>query len=226
MDFSEALSQTPLFAHLDRTDMQALAAVASLGRYRAGEWIVHHQDVWPYLFLIKEGEVTAVKESLEGRSLILETFRAGEIFWGLAFFTEGVPQPAAFRAARESELVLWSRQGLLPLLLRNGRLAWELSCLMVQRIQRAAAIVEELAFQPVAGRLAGLLLDHYQGAVGDYMARDLTLDEMAARIGSTREMVCRLLYRFSESGAIQINRTEFMIVDPSALEAFARKEKG
>jgi hypothetical protein len=49
---------------------------------------------------------------------------------------------------------------------------------------------------------------------------------MAARIGSTREMVCRLLYRFSESGAILINRTEFKIADPVTLENYARKEKG
>jgi len=53
--------------------------------------------------------------------------------------------------------------------------------------------------------------------------RSLTLDDMAARIGSTREMVCRLLYKFSDEGLIRITRTEFTITDPENLEKRAQK---
>jgi hypothetical protein len=52
----------------------------------------------------------------------------------------------------------------------------------------------------------------------------MTLDEMAARIGTTREMVCRQLYRFADQGAIQINRTEFMITDQGQLKKIAGKD--
>ena len=97
---------------------------------------------------------------------------------------------------------------------------------MLRRMLYASDIVEELAFQPVTGRLARLLLERFGDAVGDYVARDMTLDEMAARIGSTREMVCRQLYRFVDEGAIQINRTEFMITDRGVLQDIAGKVKG
>ncbi|MFH1632698.1 MAG: helix-turn-helix domain-containing protein [Chloroflexota bacterium] len=49
------------------------------------------------------------------------------------------------------------------------------------------------------------------------MARDLTLDEMAARIGSTREMVCRALYRFADDEMIQITHTEFVFTNREKL---------
>ncbi|MEA3337576.1 MAG: helix-turn-helix domain-containing protein [Chloroflexota bacterium] len=114
----------------------------------------------------------------------------------------------------------------MPILFQNGRVSWELARLMIERMKRASDMVEELAFQPVAGRLAGLILSHYGEAIGDYTKRDMSLDEMAARIGSTREMVCRLLYRFSDEGVVRINRTEFMISDREKLEGFASKVKG
>jgi DNA-binding transcriptional regulator LsrR (DeoR family) len=46
---------------------------------------------------------------------------------------------------------------------------------------------------------------------------------MAARIGSTREMVCRLLYKFSDEGLIKITRTEFSVTDAVSLYKRAQK---
>jgi len=91
---------------------------------------------------------------------------------------------------------------------------------------RAGEIVEELAFRPLSSRLANLLLDQFEGAVDNYISRDLTLDDMAARIGSTREMVCKILYQFSDKGIIDIHRTEFKINDRSKLEDIEKMKKG
>jgi len=77
--------------------------------------------------------------------------------------------------------------------------------------------VEGLAFHPVAGRLARLLLDHFKQAGDSSIARHLTLDEMAARIGTTREMVCRALYNFSDKKLIEVTRTEFVLTDREGL---------
>ncbi len=98
--------------------------------------------------------------------------------------------------------------------------------MLVQRMQRASIVMEELAFQPVTGRLARLLIDRYHDSDSEYIARDMTLDEMAARIGSTREMVCRVLYQLADEGAIKINRTEFTISNSDVLAQYAGVEKG
>jgi hypothetical protein len=88
-------------------------------------------------------------------------------------------------------------------------------------MQMASDVVEELAFQPVVNRLAGLLLEIFADAEGEFVSRELTLDDMAAHIGTTREMVCRHLYRFAEHGAIEISRTELKINDREMLQAQA-----
>lgn len=95
---------------------------------------------------------------------------------------------------------------------------------MSERIQRASLIVEGFAFQPVACRVARLLLEQAQDQ--DISLRSLTLEEMAARIGSTREMVCRSIQRFAGAGLIEVTRTEFYITDRKRLEKLAEQGKG
>jgi CRP/FNR family transcriptional regulator len=132
--------------------------------------------------------------------------------------------PVTLQAVKLSEIYLWPRERLLPILLKNGQMSWELARLMMQLMQRASLIVEELAFQPVAGRVARLLLEQAQDQ--DITPRSLTLDEMAARIGSTREMVCRAMQRFASEGLIEVTRTEFYITDRQGLGKLAEQGKG
>jgi DNA-binding transcriptional regulator LsrR (DeoR family) len=49
---------------------------------------------------------------------------------------------------------------------------------------------------------------------------------MAARIGSTREVVCRFLQRFADQNLIKITRTEFEINDRGRLLEIIHKGKG
>ena len=97
---------------------------------------------------------------------------------------------------------------------------------MIQRVQMASEIVEKLAFHPVGGRLARLLVEFFGEHSQGPLTRSLTLDEMAARIGSTREVVSRFLHRFSNQGLIEITRTEFSITDRKGLEDLAQRVKG
>jgi len=216
-ELAKLLTQHPIFASLKPTNQKQLLQQAIPRSYQKDEWIVHYGDIWPYLFVVEEGNVTALKESFEGRSLIVTTIMAEEIFWGLAFFNDDAPMPVALVASEACRIHLWSRERLLPMLLENGRMSWELSRLMVKQMQRASDIVEDLAFHTVTSRLARLLLGRYQATSDIPVARDLTLDEMAARIGSTREMVCRALYRFADDEMIRITRTEFIFTNREKL---------
>ncbi len=220
------LAQNPVFGSLTATEKDAVMSQAVQKRFGKGDVVAYYGDVWPYLFAVEQGAIHGLKESREGRSLIVVELGAGELFWGLSFFEEGAPMPVMLQAQKASRVWLWRRDWLLPILWGNGRFSWELSRLMVRRMQRASDMVEELAFQPVRGRLARLLLGHFgEDAMDDFVARDLTLDEMAAHVGTKREMVCRLLYQFADEGAIDISRTEFMITNRNKLERFSQKGK-
>ena len=224
-DLENLIGQVPIFSSLSQADRDLLVREATCRKLDEGDWVAHYGDVWPYLFIVETGAITALKESSGGRSLLVARFDPGEVFWGLAFFLEDAPTPAGLIASEASKIHLWSRDVLLPILLENGAMSWELTLLMVRRMLLASKIVEGLAFQPVAGRLASWLLDKYAQTDGDLVSRDVTLDEMAAHIGTTREMVCRALYRFAEDGAVQINRTEFKISDSAILERYTAKSR-
>lgn len=220
-----ALSENQLFTKFSQTELDRLIDISIEKTYPEDQWITHYGSDWPYLFLVEKGQVTALKESPEGRSLVVITLEQGELFWGVGFFKEGIGMPVALVAKQETRLRLWSREKLEPFMIDNGQFTWDMTQLMAERMMRASRILEDLAFQPVAGRLAYLLLEQFDDQPGDTMSRDLTLDDMAARIGSTREMVCRHLYHFADKGAIQINRTEFKITDQGLLQHFAGKGK-
>lgn len=122
--------------------------------YQKGEKVILYGDVWPYIFLVGNGLIEAVKESGEGRILRVTSFSMGDLFWGLAFFHKDAPMPVTLDVRENSLLYLWSHDAIFPILIRNGRASWELSCLMADRMQRASDLVDGLAFQPVVGRLA------------------------------------------------------------------------
>ena len=218
MDTTLKLMQlNSVFHSLSAAEREEFAHLARLREIHKSEYLCHNGDSWPYLFLIAHGQIEAIKESAEGRSLLVASFQANEIFWGLAFFDEQLLMPVTLLARKPSRIYLWHRDACLPFLHQHGSLSLELSRLMVRRMLRASDMVEELAFQSVTGRLARLLLEQYP-ADQQSVERYLTLDEMAARIGTTREMVCRILYRFAAQGAIQINRTVFVFKDRQLLE--------
>lgn len=131
--------------------------------------------------------------------------------------------PASLRVFEDGVIYQWRKDDLMPLIESNGKFSWNLSQLVVSRIQYVSEVLETMTFQPIAVRLARLLMGISESEKQKSIERSLTLDEMAARIGSTREMVCRLLYKFSDEGLIRITRTEFTITNYENLEKRAQK---
>lgn len=215
-----------LFSSVPAKGIQKIEDLSISRKYRKGEFVTHEADIWPFLLLVHSGQFQALKESTSGRSFVIEDFKAGDIFWGLALFEDGEPNPAAIRASTNGEILLWHKTQIEAIIAENTQVAWGLFNLLAKKMRRVGAIVEELAFQPLTGRLASLLIEQFDGAEEDVIARDLTLDEMAARIGTTREMVCKILYRFSDEAIIDIHRTEMKINDREKLRDIAGIMKG
>ena len=121
--------------------------------------------------------------------------------------------------------MVWDKSLIVRTIAEQPLFAWSLFSLLARQMGRGSEILEGLVFQPLAGRLANLLLEQSGTAVEGFVSRDLTLDDMAARIGTTREMVCKMLYRFSDQGLIELERTQFRINEPRKLSALAKSSK-
>ena len=226
MDILSQLTQNTVFSSLAPEKLNKIKKLAISRKFLKGSFVTHRGDIWPYLLFVHTGEFHALKESGQGRSFVIENFQPGEMFWGLALFEDHKPNPMAIQTAIDGEIFLWHKQQVEEIISTDSQIAWGLFSLLAKKMERAGEIVEELAFQTLPGRLANFLLDQYGGAVDHYVSRDLTLDEMAARIGSTREMVCKILYQFSGEGIIDIHRTEFKINNRDELQNIANRVKG
>jgi len=93
--------------------------------------------------------------------------------------------------------------------------------ILIAYMRQVREVVYGFAFHPVAGRLARLLLTHYDIKDEKPAPRNLTLDQMADTVGTTRELVSRTLHRFADEGLIRVNRMEFAFLDRDKLEDLA-----
>ena len=78
--------------------------------------------------------------------------------------------------------------------------------------------IYDLAFNPVRGRLAKLIIAKFLSDEKPTMQRDLTLEDMAAMVASSPEVVCRILYQLQADGLLKINRASITLQDLEALE--------
>jgi len=90
---------------------------------------------------------------------------------------------------------------------------------MLTRIMRQAReIIYSLAFKPVAGRLASLLLNQYSNQAKPALERNFTLNDLASTVAASPEVICRVLYQFQEDGILEVTRASITIHDLEALK--------
>ena len=87
--------------------------------------------------------------------------------------------------------------------------------LLSQRLSNVMTIVEEVAFRRMDERLASFLLT--RSRVQNPMR--ITHQEIASELGSSREVVSRLLEDFSKRGFLRVGRGEIEILDEEGLHA-------
>ena len=90
--------------------------------------------------------------------------------------------------------------------------------MLTSKMRQAREIIYGLAFQPVAGRLAALLLDRFSHPEDNAVERDLTLPDIASRVASSPEVVCRILHQFQEEGILEVTRATITLNNSSALK--------
>lgn len=221
-DLHQSLAQAPIFEKLPAREIDALAGLASQKHLRPGDFLCHQGDDWPYAVFLASGELRWAILSVGGREQVLFRIEPGHTFWAHSLF-DGEPMPASLSAARASAVYLWPREIISPLLSRNPALLWEILRLMMGTMRRAREVIYGLAFKPVAGRLAKLLLEQAGGQEGQPVQRELTLSEIAATVATSQEVVCRLLYQFQQDRIIELNRASFKLNDRTALEMMVEK---
>jgi CRP-like cAMP-binding protein len=224
-DTLERLQRVPYFSSLPRPELRALETQLSARRYRAGEVIFRKGDESEGLCIVVEGRVKTVITSPEGREQVLKVFGPGRTFADIAVFDDE-PQPAEAVAVSESLIAFVPQDKLFDLLRRHPDVAIEVLRLFASRLRAYKQVVEDLSLRTVVARVARLLVDRARGThilVEDSPTASprYTQDELAAMVGSVREVVQRALKTLEHAGLIHLARGRIQIIDVDALESWA-----
>jgi len=212
------LKGIPFFASLDRSALEDMASHARSLTFAPGEMVFLEGDPCAGLFVVERGRCKIFKTSAEGREQTLHVIPPGHSFNEVSV-SDGGPNPATVMAVDEA--VIWniSRNDLKALALRYPTVSWALLEHMARRARSLVGIVEDLGLRPVKARLAKLLLEEAERSLQGELDRNdlLTQQEMAARLGTVREMVGRALRSLSNAGLIEFDRHRLVILDAERL---------
>jgi CRP-like cAMP-binding protein len=214
------LQQADVFGKLSSADHAELERLATRRRFDSGEFICRQGDVWPSLAFLSSGQARWFLTSTNGQEYVLSILGPGSTFLGHSLFDDE-PMPASLTATELTDIYVWGRSAILPMLYRNPEAMWDIPRLQVRTMRRAREIIYGLAFQPVAGRLARLLLEQFLVPEQSAVERDLTLTEISSMVASSPEVICRLLHQFQEDGILRITRAQIVMQDRPALQRLA-----
>lgn len=206
------LAQVYYLRGLSAPVIDALAELAICQRYPEGAAIFLEGEATAGMFLVESGVVKISRVTLEGREHIMHLAEAGNTFNDVSTL-DGGPNPA--NATAFTDVVLWriDRTDLQRLARANPDLGWALIEDLAGRVRRAIDMAHDLAMRSVRGRLARLLLEEVVNRDTEVMRRMMTQEDMAARLGTVREMVGRALRSLAADGIIQFDRHRIVILD-------------
>jgi len=213
-----------VFSKLTKDDRIELANRAVRKTYKKGEFICWQGETWFKVLFLSAGGLEWSMLSPQGKRQVVFRIEPPCPIWGHSIF-DNEPMPASLEVMEDSEVYIWSAEIIKPIISRRVEAVWDISAELVTMMRKVRNIVYGFAFHQVSGRLARLLLDFYHPSDGMSANRDLTLEEMANSIGTTKELVSKTLHQFADEGMIEINRMQFVFTDRESLEVLAGQDE-
>jgi CRP/FNR family transcriptional regulator len=228
IDKIAALGRTALFRDLDEGTLNALAARAIERRFKKDELLFVAGEEARGLYIVVEGAVRAFRESADGREQVIHVERAGSTVAEVPVFDDGA-FPSTVAAETDSTLLFIDKRDVRQLCLEHPQIALAALKVLAGRLRRCALLVETLSLREVGQRLARLLLAEARAGgeqigVGLTVTLSLTNQQIAARVGSVREVVSRALARLQQDKLITLDGRRLTIPDEAALAAYAGEE--
>ncbi|MGD0693973.1 MAG: Crp/Fnr family transcriptional regulator [Terriglobia bacterium] len=216
------LRKTPLFAGLTDQEMHALAARVVTKRFRRGELLFGEGDPCRGLFIVASGKIRIFKLSAAGREQVLSIEGPGSSFAEVPVF-DGGNYPAAASALEDADVLFISRKDFQDFCRQHPDVALKVIAVVGSRLRRLVGIIEELSFTTVRQRLIALIL-RLAETTGtpskDGLKFELTKShqDLAAELGTVRELVSRNLSRLQAEGFLEVEGRKIVVKDLGGLK--------
>jgi CRP/FNR family transcriptional regulator, cyclic AMP receptor protein len=219
------LSQKHFFCGFSPTVLRSVDVASRHSILPAGAILFVEGQTPRGIYILCSGKVTLSTTSKEGKVLILKQAEAGEVL-GLSAAVSGMNYEMTGETATPCQLNFVSRTDLMNLLQCESEVGVHASQWLSRDFQAAYRDIRDLVLaRSSAGKLARLLLSCAPGQKQESdefrLRSPMTHEEMAQRIGSSRETVTRLLSDLKKKRLIRLEGATLVIRDRPALEALA-----
>lgn len=180
----------------------------------AGADLFREGDVCRDLAFVGTGSMRVFKTGETGREITLYHVEAGQTcLVNMLSVLADEPAVAAARADVPTEAVVIPAAAIRDWVKTTDAMRDYAIATMAERLVDVMTLFEEVAFAKMDARLAAFLLHRF--ASGPFMAA--THEEIAAELGTAREVVSRLLKELARTGAIEVGRGRLELRDESVL---------
>jgi len=205
------LREIPLFSRLDDKALGNLEKAAIRRTYPKNTILISKGDKSDQLFVVLKGKLKVSITDASGKEIIMSLLGAGDYFGEMAMI-DGESRSATIVTTQASEVMTISRDDFHRTLMSSPELMFELLKVLARKVRIATDKLESLAFEDVYGRLVKLLIQLAKPHEDVWIVEDsLTHQEIANMIGSSREMVTRILKALTSGGYISVDRKRITI---------------
>jgi len=206
----------PILSHADASLLREFQQAASFMRIPEGHDVFVEGDRVDSIALLISGVVRVYKIGETGREITLYRFGNGEscILTANAILSQQ-NFPAVATVEKAAEAVMIPAEAFRNWVRRYDLWREFVFELLSQRLASVMAIVEEVAFRRMDVRLAAFLVERTRTSSQIH----ITHQEIASELGSSREVISRLLEDFSAQSLLHSTRGTIEVLDPEALQA-------
>lgn len=208
------LTQSALLLGLPPVIAEQMAAEMYELAFAPDQLVMLPQEPCKAVYMVAQGVIRGYFSSTEGREFILDYLVPGD-FLNLDVAVAQQPTYMMANALVHTTLYAIPTPRFQALMRDHPALTENISRYLAQRVHRLSLIIEGLALHSVRTRLARFLLAR---ADGKFPHQTWTQDDIAANIGTVRDVVGRILREFIRTGVLRRERNRMVIVNRKALE--------
>jgi len=227
--YAQTLARVPIFSGLSEEELGFLIQRVVPRRYLPGEIVFSEGERCSGLYVVASGHVRIFKTSGAGREQVLSIDGPGNSIAEVPVF-DGGNYPASCATIDDTTLLFVSKQDFQALCLAHPQVTLKVLRVVGARLRRLVGIIEELSFATVRQRLVALVvrLAEASGTPSqDGLRFELTKShqDLAAELGTVRELVSRNLSRLQAEGFIEVQGRKIVVKDLAGLKE-ARGSEG
>jgi CRP/FNR family transcriptional regulator len=212
------LQRNEYFEGLDESLLQQVATHMQLREYERGEALFWEGDPCAGLHIIEQGFVKLYRLSPQGRQYIVRVLQEGDTCNEVPTF-DGGTNPVNVEALETTQVWVIHPDILRTLLKKHPEFAQKVIDNLAKNLRGLVRMVSEMAFYQVTHRLARLISEQ---SPDELSGTPWTQEQLAARLGTVREVVARSLKELERSGAIQMDKRRIAVSNPDVLAQWAQ----